>query len=62
MEDGSEHLVEEPGTVIVQRGTMHAWKNPGPEWVRWLTVLVDAEPAIVAGKPLAAAIDFDRKA
>lgn len=52
LEDGSEQLIEEPGTVVVQRGTIHAWRNPGPEWVRWLAVIVDAEPAVVNGQRL----------
>ena len=47
MEDGSETLIENPGDVVVQRGTVHAWKNPGPEWVRWVTILIDAQPAVV---------------
>lgn len=31
---------------------MHAWKNPGPGWARWITVLIAAEPAVVGGKTL----------
>ncbi|KAJ3551598.1 hypothetical protein NM688_g4609 [Phlebia brevispora] len=54
MEDGSEELVEEPGSVVIQRGTIHAWRNPGPEWARWACVLVDAYPVVVDGKPLLA--------
>ena len=50
--DGSETLVEQPGAVVIMKGNVHAWRNPGPEWTRWLTVLVDAEPAIVNGKQL----------
>ena len=52
MEDGSETLIENPGDVVVQRGTVHAWKNPGPEWVRWVTILIDAQPAVVNGVAL----------
>jgi len=52
MEDGSETLMETPGDVIIQRGTLHAWRNPGPEWTRWISVLVDAKPAVVDGKTL----------
>jgi len=33
-----------PGDVVVQRGTQHAWINPGPEPARVAFVLVDAEP------------------
>ena len=54
MEDGSETLLEEPGAVVVMRGTVHAWKNPGPGWARWLTILMDAQPAVVNGQPLPA--------
>lgn len=52
LEDGNERLFETPGDVIIQRGTIHAWKNPGPEWTRWATVLVDAKPAEVSGQAL----------
>ncbi|KAI0655144.1 hypothetical protein C8Q70DRAFT_924316 [Cubamyces menziesii] len=52
MEDGSETLLDQPGDIVVQRGTIHGWKNPGPEWTRWLTVIIDAKPAVVNGKAL----------
>lgn len=53
-EDESEQATfGTPGDVIVQRGTIHCWKNPGPGWTRWVSVLVDAEPAQVAGRALA---------
>ncbi|KAH9837219.1 uncharacterized protein C8Q71DRAFT_707154 [Rhodofomes roseus] len=52
MEDGSETLFETPGDVVIQRGTIHAWRNPGPGWTRWVTVLVDAKPAVVGDKVL----------
>ncbi|KAI0724620.1 hypothetical protein C8T65DRAFT_7233 [Cerioporus squamosus] len=52
MEDGSETLVENPGDIVVQRGTIHAWRNPGPEWARWVTVIIDAKPAVVIGVAL----------
>ena len=43
----------EPGSVIVQRGTVHAWINPSPDTVaRVAFVLVDAKPATVGGEPL----------
>ncbi|TBU45093.1 hypothetical protein BD309DRAFT_956925 [Dichomitus squalens] len=54
MEDGSETLLEKPGDTVVQRGTIHAWRNPGPEWTRWITIIIDAEPAVVHGRPLPA--------
>ncbi|KAI0651919.1 hypothetical protein C8Q79DRAFT_66241 [Trametes meyenii] len=52
MEDGTETLFDTPGDVVVQRGTIHAWKNPGPEWARWITILIDAKPAVVKGQAL----------
>ncbi|KAI5121260.1 hypothetical protein M0805_002305 [Coniferiporia weirii] len=52
MDDGSETLVENPGDTVVMRGSMHAWRNPGPEWARWVSVLIDAEPALVDGSAL----------
>jgi len=51
-EDGEEKLVENPGDVVVQKGNMHAWRNPGPGWTRWVSVLVDAKPAHIDGTPL----------
>ncbi|PIL31898.1 hypothetical protein GSI_06602 [Ganoderma sinense ZZ0214-1] len=49
MEDGCETLLDKPGDTVVQRGTIHAWRNPGPEWTRWVTILMDADPAVVNG-------------
>jgi len=47
-EDGKETLLK-PGDILVQRGSLHAWRNPGPDWARWVSVLVDAEPAVIGG-------------
>ena len=33
------------GEVVVQRGTLHGWKA-GPEGVRWVCVLVDANEGV----------------
>jgi quercetin dioxygenase-like cupin family protein len=38
--DGDERTVE-PGDLVVQRGTDHAWENRGGERVRVLFVLLD---------------------
>ena len=57
MEDGTEKLVKNPGDVVIQKGTMHAWKNPSQEWTRWLTVLIAAEPAVVDGKLLSPVVN-----
>jgi len=46
-ENGDERILK-AGDVLIQRGTLHAWRNPSTtEWVRMLSVLVDAEPAII---------------
>ncbi|ERF68835.1 hypothetical protein EPUS_04487 [Endocarpon pusillum Z07020] len=42
LDDGVETEVEE-GAVVVQRGTIHAWKNVSNEICRMLFVLVPAE-------------------
>ncbi|KAI0936409.1 hypothetical protein AcW1_000661 [Taiwanofungus camphoratus] len=52
LEDGVERVFQTPGDVVIQRGTIHAWKNPGPDWTRWVTIVVDAKPAIVNGTVL----------
>lgn len=53
LEDGSETLVENAGDIVIQRGTMHAWRNPSKtEWTRFMAVVVDAAPVIVDGKAL----------
>ncbi|KAG6842238.1 hypothetical protein C0991_000208 [Blastosporella zonata] len=54
-EDGTETHLKNPGDTVVQKGTMHAWRNPSDNWTRWVTVLIAAEPAIVDGEPLAPA-------
>ncbi|CDO71621.1 hypothetical protein BN946_scf184911.g91 [Trametes cinnabarina] len=54
MEDGSETLLDKPGDLVVQRGTIHAWRNPGADWARWITFVIDAKPAVVNGKALEA--------
>ncbi|KAI0692790.1 hypothetical protein BC835DRAFT_1277021 [Cytidiella melzeri] len=59
MEDGSEYLLDKPGDVVIQKGTMHAWRNPGPEVARWVAVLVDAEPAVVNGRQMLASTERD---
>lgn len=52
MEDGSETLLDNPGDIVIQRGTMHAWRNPGPGWTRVISVILDATPVVVSGEPL----------
>ena len=53
MEDGSETHLKNVGDVVVMKGALHAWKNPSAtKWCRLISVLTDAEPAIVQGKIL----------
>jgi quercetin dioxygenase-like cupin family protein len=49
--DGGETVAMAAGDVMVQRGTYHAWRNPGPDVCRMVFVLVDAEPLGI-GEPL----------
>ena len=52
LDDGAVTRIE-PGSVVVQRGTMHAWRNPSADTVaRVAFVLLDAAPATVDGMPL----------
>ncbi|KAI0275102.1 hypothetical protein BC834DRAFT_965540 [Gloeopeniophorella convolvens] len=44
MDDGSERTLTRPGDTVVQRGTLHAWRNPGTAWTRWTSVIIAAEP------------------
>jgi len=59
-DDGTETLLKNPGDVVIQKGTAHAWKNPGTEWARWATVLVDAKPAVVNGQELGWLMEMDK--
>jgi quercetin dioxygenase-like cupin family protein len=52
LDDGVTALVE-PGAVVVQRGTIHSWRNPSQhETARVAFVLLDAKPVTVGGTPL----------
>ncbi len=54
LDDGAITRLE-AGSVIVQRGTIHAWRNPSADTtVRVAFVLIDATPATVDGAPLPA--------
>ena len=51
--DGGEITLLKRGDVAVQRGTMHAWRNPSAkDWARMLFVLQDCEPLVVEGERL----------
>lgn len=52
LENGPRKLMRR-GDVSVQRGTMHAWRNPSStQWSRMLYVLLEAKPVTVGGAPL----------
>lgn len=41
------------GDIIVQRGTMHLWRNPSPtEICRIAFILIEAKPVQISGVPL----------
>jgi len=51
--DSGETRLLRRGDVCVQRGTMHAWRNPNPtEWCRMMFVLQPCEPVVIDGKEL----------
>lgn len=50
LEDGSETLLEKVGDSVIQRGTIHGWRNPSKtHWTRTMAVVVDARPVVVDG-------------
>ncbi|KAJ3516245.1 hypothetical protein NLJ89_g1245 [Agrocybe chaxingu] len=51
-EDGAEKHIKNPGDIVIQKGAMHAWRNPSQEWARWITVLIAADPVIIDEKKL----------
>jgi quercetin dioxygenase-like cupin family protein len=50
--DSGETVTLNQGDFVVQRGTIHAWRNVGDVPVRFLFVLVDAQPVQAGGKTL----------
>ncbi|KAF9519855.1 hypothetical protein BS47DRAFT_1387799 [Hydnum rufescens UP504] len=42
--NGTERTLSEPGSVLVQRGTMHGWGNRGTTRTRAIVILADAKP------------------
>lgn len=51
LDDGATvHM--KPGDIAVQRGTMHAWVNNGPQPCVFAFVLIDAAPAEAGGQSL----------
>lgn len=50
MDDGSETHLKNPGDTVIQKGTMHAWRNPSASWARWMCAVIAAEPVVVEGE------------
>lgn len=51
--DGGDVVPLGPGDIVVQRGTMHLWRNPSPDQVcRIAFVLVEAKPIEAGGRIL----------
>ena len=52
LDDGATRLLG-PGDVVVQRGTIHLWRNPSEtEPCRMLVVLIEGKPYLHDGQPL----------
>lgn len=52
LDDGAKTLLG-PGDIVVQRGTIHLWRNPSPdEPCRIVFVLTEARAAEINGEPL----------
>ncbi|RYC80442.1 hypothetical protein BFJ63_vAg16678 [Fusarium oxysporum f. sp. narcissi] len=49
--DSGETQMMHRGDVAVQRGTMHAWRNPSSsEWARMIFVLQDCQTIVIGGQ------------
>jgi len=48
--DSGEKQIIRPGEVVIQRGTMHSWKNVGTEWARMLATTIPIESLVVGGE------------
>jgi len=42
-----ERTITEPGSIIIQRGTIHQWINRGSTWTKIVFVIIDAIPVKV---------------
>ncbi|KAJ7433436.1 hypothetical protein B0H11DRAFT_2121781 [Mycena galericulata] len=51
LEEGKRVTLNE-GDTVVQRGTMHTWRNETSEWARVYFVVLDAKPITIGGKVL----------
>ncbi|KAJ7139254.1 hypothetical protein C8R44DRAFT_693698 [Mycena epipterygia] len=50
--DDGERITLNEGDTIVQRGTMHAWRNESTEWARIYFVVLGAKPIEINGEKL----------
>ncbi|WP_128640951.1 MULTISPECIES: cupin domain-containing protein [Rhodococcus] len=50
--DGGDVAVLTTGDSIVQRGTMHVWRNSTDQWARTVFVLVGTSPVTAGGQTL----------
>ena len=50
--DDGKTVSLQPGDIVVQRGTMHAWVNTGSEPCVFAFVLIDADPVEAGGRKL----------
>ncbi|KAJ7020229.1 hypothetical protein C8F04DRAFT_974546 [Mycena alexandri] len=50
--DDGERITLNEGDAIVQRGTMHAWRNESTEWARIYFVVLGAKPIEINGEKL----------
>ena len=49
--DSGETRLLMPGDIVIQRGTMHAWRTPSKsKWSRMIFILQDAKQLKVNGK------------
>ncbi|KAJ7474265.1 hypothetical protein FB451DRAFT_286262 [Mycena latifolia] len=51
LEEGERVTLNE-GDTVVQRGTMHAWRNETTEWAKVYFVMLGAKPIEIGGKTL----------
>ncbi|GKT40194.1 uncharacterized protein ColSpa_00375 [Colletotrichum spaethianum] len=57
LDDGNVRKLSE-GEIMIQRGTMHGWKNATDKWARVVFCLQPAEPVKVAGQVMEDDIPF----
>ncbi|KAJ7356403.1 hypothetical protein DFH08DRAFT_770448 [Mycena albidolilacea] len=50
--DDGERITLNEGDTVVQRGTMHTWRNESTEWARICFVVLGAKPVEINGEKL----------